>query len=645
MSGWPWPLNAVQGWFDGLWSWISEAAKSAVSVVSGWINDGLEWLWKQVQNVGTWIVDSAKDVIKKIGDSITTVGKSVSDWITNGVKSIGTAISDAGAWLYENVTKVISDVGTALSKAAGDISNWITNGIDAIGKGLVDLGGSIVDTLTGAVDGVIKWAQDGLSWLGEQLTALGSNVINAVGGALETVGSAIVSGIGGVIGPITEGLKSVFDVLGGLGRGFDPSGLVADAMAALQSIFATFTKALSTHSIRSPEEAYAITWDTINQVTAAYMTQTISLIIAEAVSIGQIDISPQGLAHTPQMESALSTVQTLYATMADISLVRPLQYFFNQAFTPEIPPTVDLIRFVVREVITPAKFYEYMPWKGFSNEWAIAYWEAHWVLPDPSRLIDAYHRKVITKPELDKYIVWHDFKPEPRPGISKSDLAIYAGTLKTLIPRVDIRYAWETGLVSDEELVAWYEYLGYEEDAGLMADIQKVRAMVEEINKVRNEDLSDFVAGYLDEATLRANLGALGISEQRIEYYVAYAQKRRARNQKKELLDIYQDGYVNDLVKDEELEAYAEDLIDDVDARDLFMQRAYVRKYKKPAPPKAEAVKVATLTTLAALYRAGSLTEEAFRAELSARNYAPDQIDLIVKAEDLKIAAAAGVAA
>lgn len=169
------------------------------------------------------------------------------------------------------------------------------------------------------------------------------------------------------------------------------------------------------------------------------------------------------------------------ATMpAKIGMLSALEYYYNREFTPRIPALPDLITMLVREVIDIKEYTEYAAWHGESAKWAANRWEAHWRLPARGAITDAYHRGVLTAEERDKYYVWHDFKPEKRPGITKSDIAIIAGIEKTLIPRVDLRRGWEFGVVTDEELDEGYIKLGYEDDAERMASIQRSVALAGE---------------------------------------------------------------------------------------------------------------------------------------------------------------------
>ena len=642
MSGWPWPLDAVQAWFDDLWGWIGNAAESAVKVVAGWINNSASWLWNQILNVGNWIVSSAADIVAKVGMGITSLGTTLGSAITNFAGLVGKNFSDVGAWIYAQVSAAVDASAKTFEGFSSGLAGLIGNIAAQISKGLGDLGSWLGSTVWGWIDGALRWATDSFAWLNSQLQDVGSNLVNVVNAAVGGVGEAVASGLGFVFGPVIEGATNFFNAVGGLAAGFDPSMLLSDVQGGIASLMAAMTEAFTPHSPRDPGEAFNMAWNLISQISQIYMVQTTTMLAVEAVSLGQIDTAPAKFLDTPQLQAGYSLVQQLFSTMNEAALIIPLRQHMMRAFTPNIPGAGDLISFVVREVIPPEKFYEYMPLQGFSREIAGWYWEAHWVLPGINQLYTAFHRGIISRDELDKYIVLHDFKPEPRPGIAKSDQEIVRGIIKTLIPRVDIRYAWEGGMISDEELTARYEGLGYEEDSGLMAQIQIARTLTEEIGKVRTEWLTDFTDGYIDEGTLRANLEVLGILGARQDYYVLYAVKRRDRNAAKKRLGIYHDAYLKDLITDEEIDTYVREILVDPDAIDVFLQDSYTDKYKKPAPPKAETVKTATLAYLTNSYRSGIIAEADLRAELERRLYTAESIGTILAVENLKKTKAAG---
>jgi len=235
----------------------------------------------------------------------------------------------------------------------------------------------------------------------------------------------------------------------------------------------------------------------------------------------------------------------------------------------------------VREVIPPEKFYELGALRGYDEEKTRWYWDAHWVLPAFDQIVEAYCRGLITPEERDKYFVWHDYQPTPRPGITKSDLEIMAGLIKRPIPRVDLRYAWEMGRISDEELVERYRWLRYEDDAPLMAEIQKIRALHEELMGVVREEMKELEEGYIKPEKLEANLLALGLSPIRVKYYVARAVKKRHRKVLRERIRLIERETLEGIISIEEAEKRMQQIIVDPETRAARIDLLRIKLYKK----------------------------------------------------------------
>lgn len=625
-------MDAVQGWFESLWDniygWLRDAVSAitnfmtnSIKVVQGWISAVQVWISSAVGDISTFVVDAVAGVATWITDAAT----STVNFLHDHMMAVGTWIREGVEWTVTSLLSGLEGISSLLSSVAGDIGGAVAGFGTWIAEAVQGSLGWLSGTIWGWFDGALSWASDTFRWLHGEIVG----AVSGIAGSVKTMFDGAVSSIGGALTGIFEGFIGAFGA-------FNLGDLMAQTTGIMDQINATYIAGLAAHSPLTPEEAYNMTHSWMwTQRDHWYQTYIMTLLI-EGASLGQVDGMVHMVLKEPQLAASLKLAEEWFAAPYTYGYGPRLEQYWYSKFTPLIPPVVDLIQFVVREVITPERFYAIMPYVGFGAEWSAAYWEAHFVLPAPVVLYDAFHRGKITSKELNKYIFWHDYKTEPRPDISISDIDIMRSVLKTLIPRVDLRYAWEMGSLSDEELVERYRTLGYEDDAELMAKIQMGRALVEEVHKVRDEWIRDFLDGFSSENALRANLAIINIGPARIDYYVTYAKKRRGREALRDWLDIYRDSHFKDLIDDEALDARAREILVDPVALELYLTKAYIRKYKRPPPPKEEAVRAATLAYIARAFREDLLTEEAFRAELKRRAFSPDSIETIMAVEVAK---------
>jgi hypothetical protein len=589
-------VNAVRVVSDWIWSavgWLRDRVAESVSWVWGLIRPLLgpvaSWVERAADLVAKAFLDFARDPLGFIRRSVSWLG----DMLTEAWRSISSGVNAVGSWLssaldsarntimrgladvgssltgfYTGLCGVISQVGNSLSVAfngaIATVGGWVSEALQGVARALGD-----------ALSGFMMWLTGRLQWLSQSVIGVANAVKDACVGFFTMVGREFVAAVTSLFKP-----------------GSPPEPLKSEAETAFQSMIRDLEQL--TKLPRSSLPRYEALATAVASVAARFLMLKLAV---EGIGAAVDAAHPVKGLKAHEIASGIMGIVDMPGVLGPLlsepikqGIMIPWQQYWASRYTPQIPGPGDLIRFVVREVITPEEFYATMPLHGFSERWAKAYWDAHWELPAFSQVVDAYHRGIITRDELDRFIVWHDYSPTPRPGISKSDLEIMRGLLKTPIGRVDLRRGWELGAISDEELIERFRWLGYEDDAPLMAEIQKREALDAEIGKLRDNAKSDFVKGYIGENDLRGTLKALGYSPQLIEYHVQDAIQDRERKRKDMLVENYIDGYVKGIIETEdELAGLLSTVIVDPNIVSLMVEDAYIRRYKKPKASEAAA--------------------------------------------------------
>lgn len=155
-----------------------------------------------------------------------------------------------------------------------------------------------------------------------------------------------------------------------------------------------------------------------------------------------------------------------------------------------IPSPQDLLWMVGKEAFEPDQIRKFgldqefptdqLKWlnkQGISSEWAMKYWAAHWDYPSEGRVLDLYHRGIISDSDLDAFYRVIEMPPYWRDKLKQASYSLY--------PRIDLRRMHDLGVVTEEEVYENFRGEGYDDKHA-----KNMTAFLLKFNELNDKDLS-----------------------------------------------------------------------------------------------------------------------------------------------------------
>jgi hypothetical protein len=688
MTGWPAPFDLVQGLFEGAWNGIIDSVDAlwtnfvnSIGDLWGNIVGGLDSLWRSVlfgfdslwynfwaaslpsyedvtrglHNVWTGVVDALGNLWNSIVKAIDNLYHSVCDFVLAALQDI-----------YSGLVSIIGTWDPEKGRFVGGFLGWLWDAISGI-----------VSFVFSLFDGFGRWLTDCFDWLHSEvtgwLTAAMTGIANALLDGLKAIWTFFTQTLPGwfisaaswvnenVVQPILGGLQWIFDRLAGA------------ANSLVDGVLHLFG---DPHPIDGPE-ALGIA------VLAVSAAVTVGGIIAALPDVASIEVFGTGI-RTESIGKFINSILMpdvflgmILHPLLNEAIQQPLRYYFSKEFRPthpglndaksmlwrgkidtgqykdicamagyrdayvdgfvelsnNLPGPGDILTmalkgaFTKEGVITPPEpVVTYFKALGFSSDWAARFWTTRFNIIGLSDAYDNFFRGLFSKDDLKAVMTNNGIRP---------DWQDYIIRVMYKVPSTrDLGYGYDAGLYSKDDLAKFKRWTGMSpDDADKSAAALILFRTRTYRTKLQTEAEDDYLAGLDSEADLRGKLDALGLRSDWADSVVARVKYREARDIAKELIKIAEDAFLKDLETEQ-------DLRDDLKSLGVQQSRIDIiifemQQRKKKAAKAATAAKKANLTEaqVAKGWELGFLTDINFIDRLEARNYTPEDAQLLLEIE------------
>jgi hypothetical protein len=322
--------------------------------------------------------------------------------------------------------------------------------------------------------------------------------------------------------------------------------------------------------------------------------------------------------------------------------VREEEFELYEKLTRFMPSPSDIIRFAVREVFTPEiiekyKMYEDLPQEyldmarklGIAEEVAKWYWYAHWELPSLSMGFEMFHRKIISYDELVTLMRTLDIMPYWRDKLIQISY--------NLPSRVDVRRMYEIGVITYEEMIEYYEKLGYSpDDARKLAQWTAIEYVYYDRDLTTKQIIELYLMGEFTKQQAIDYLVKLRYDPMVAEYKITLAEHEEMLKEAREKMSLLKEMYLNGKI---DYQSFYDEMM-----KLPFSPTTIRKEIEKTERQRRTQIKMPSKAELKKWLKLNIITIEEFKTYLKQMNY-PEQIiekyiEEVIKAQTLEQAVA-----
>jgi len=605
------PVAALQEGFNGVVTSVVKAFHDIFDPIADSFAKGFEELRNTVTDTINNFIEELKKIPTNIGKALGDALTSFWNWLRENPSHVMEVLNPAYAAYMEILKKVAPEYGAQIESSFTNSFEWLlknlVNGFTSIAAWMDK---NVLTPIWNKVVEVGKWIID-------SIRNMFNNMINKV----KAVSEDLKRG----------NIKSLVEFLASIGS----LGLGATAITSVMGI-----KVMGSGIQVGELGSYVKDFINPGMITGA----TMGILLAQGISeparqyfnsifrptLPDLDAVRMWYLRGFMNDTEVKDVLARYGYVDD--------YINNYIKSWEVIPGIrDLIEFTVKEIMKPEEFYDWAKKQGLNEYWAKNYWEAHWRMPSFEQLQRAYWRGIITEDEFKKYVVWWDYKPEPRPGISKSDLDIMAALSYDLPGKIDARWMLRWGIINKSDMVNLLRMNGLHPDwLDKVAEAEYLNQLLDERTRVKSEYYASYRDGFISREALEAKLREVKFIDDEIKFLLDAADEAKRR----ELLDITLD-YYKELFKRGKITKT--EFINDLTS--LGLDADYIKRMADTLELKYTRIERVDLTkdernsvrsSLIKLFKEGLVSEDELRQKLMELGYSDDEIELTIQHAELE---------